>query len=179
MKFSERLSSLRKKNGLSQEALAEKLGVSRQAVSKWENGEAFPELSKLDALCRIFVVSPNFLMGYEESREIPPGDDKKSSNSGQRAMFWLVIGVMGFVVTAFCFVWSIANPVIYNGIKGLQGSLLGNDCMELFLIGIVVMIVGLLESYFEISGRGNFFRWLKREVTWWFNEIFKDGNAMK
>ena len=66
MKFSERLSDLRKRKGLSQEALAEQLGVSRQAVSKWENGEAFPELSKLDAICRIFAVSPNFLMGYEE-----------------------------------------------------------------------------------------------------------------
>ena len=47
MNLSEKIYSCRKKAGLSQEALAEKLGVSRQAVSKWETAEAIPELSKI------------------------------------------------------------------------------------------------------------------------------------
>ena len=47
----------RKKAGLSQEALAEKLGVSRQAVSKWETGDAVPELSKLVLLAKAFDVT--------------------------------------------------------------------------------------------------------------------------
>ncbi|WP_312461371.1 helix-turn-helix transcriptional regulator, partial [Proteiniclasticum sp.] len=44
MKLNEKIFYLRKKEGYSQEALAEKLGVSRQAVSKWENGDADPEI---------------------------------------------------------------------------------------------------------------------------------------
>ena len=175
MKFGERLSNLRKQKGLSQEALAEQLGLSRQAVSKWENGEAMPELSKLEVLCRIFEVSPNYLMGYEDSREEEAASSKteKTKSGSRRSVFWLVIGCMGFVVTAFCLGWSIANPVRYNGIDGLHGSLLGNDCMEIFLVGLIVMIAGLLEAYFEISEKGSFFKWLKKEIMWLANIIFK------
>ena len=50
MEFSKNLSRERKARGLSQEELAARLGVSRQAVSKWETGEAAPDLSKLLAL---------------------------------------------------------------------------------------------------------------------------------
>ena len=60
--FSEKLIELRRSKGLSQEALAERLGVSRQAVSKWERNEAQPELSKIIALCDLFEVSPNELL---------------------------------------------------------------------------------------------------------------------
>ena len=47
MKFNEKLQKLRKEKGMSQEALADELGVSRQAVSKWENGQVYPETEKL------------------------------------------------------------------------------------------------------------------------------------
>ena len=49
MKLYEKITLYRKKNGLSQEELAEKIGVSRQAVSKWETGDALPEITKLKA----------------------------------------------------------------------------------------------------------------------------------
>lgn len=181
MKFGERLSVLRKQNALSQETLAEQLGVSRQAVSKWENGEAMPELSKLELLCRIFGVSPNYLMGYEEGREegVASIKTEKSRNGNQRAVFWLVIGCMGFVVSAFCLCWAIAHPVIYNGNHGLTGSLQGNDCLELFIIGCVVTMVALLESYFVINGKGKFIQWIKKSISAWLHEIMKDGNALK
>ena len=48
MRFGENLQTIRKKNQLSQEGLAEMLGVSRQAVSKWELGEGYPEVDKLN-----------------------------------------------------------------------------------------------------------------------------------
>ena len=48
--LSENIHALRRKSGLSQERLAEKIGVSRQAISKWETGAATPELDKLRAL---------------------------------------------------------------------------------------------------------------------------------
>ena len=47
MTFGEKLTGLRKREGLSQEALAEQLGVSRQAVSRWEQGAALPDAAKL------------------------------------------------------------------------------------------------------------------------------------
>lgn len=54
MKFEENLRELRKQQGYSQEELAEKLNVSRQAVSKWENGSGYPELDKIMTLCELF-----------------------------------------------------------------------------------------------------------------------------
>ena len=63
MQFNEQLTALRRAKGISQETLAEQLGVSRQAVSKWETGTAKPELDNILALCRILEVSPNELLG--------------------------------------------------------------------------------------------------------------------
>lgn len=57
MDFKERLQTLRKKKGISQEALSEIIGVSRQAVAKWEVGQSYPELDKLAALSNFFRVS--------------------------------------------------------------------------------------------------------------------------
>lgn len=54
MKFGENLQKLRKERGISQEQLAEQLGVTRQSVSKWESGNSYPEMDKLVAICGIF-----------------------------------------------------------------------------------------------------------------------------
>ena len=54
MKFGENLYNLRKKQKISQEKLAEKIGVSRQSVSKWENGTSYPEMNRIFELCKIF-----------------------------------------------------------------------------------------------------------------------------
>ena len=67
MKLHEKIYSQRKLKGLSQEELAEKLGVSRQAVSKWETGEALPEITKLKGLADTFGVTTDFLLNdYED-----------------------------------------------------------------------------------------------------------------
>ncbi|MCI9120056.1 MAG: helix-turn-helix transcriptional regulator [Oscillibacter sp.] len=60
--FSEKLLELRRQKGLSQEQLADRLGVTRQSVSKWESGAALPELGKLIALSDLFSVSVDYLV---------------------------------------------------------------------------------------------------------------------
>ena len=69
MKLCEKLYELRRAAGLSQEELAERLSVSRQAVSKWENGAAQPELSKLVELSRLYGVSVDELLSLEEAEK--------------------------------------------------------------------------------------------------------------
>ena len=66
--FQERLYQLRKERGLSQEELANEVGVSRQAVQKWESGAAQPSLDKLTALARYFGVTLDWLVNGEEAR---------------------------------------------------------------------------------------------------------------
>lgn len=77
MKLCEKITFYRKKCGLSQEALAEKIGVSRQAVSKWETGDALPEITKLKSLAECFGVTVDFLLD-EEADEYQPSNEKKT-----------------------------------------------------------------------------------------------------
>ncbi len=69
-----RIQAFRKAAGLSQEALGEQLGVSRQAVSRWESDAAVPELEKLIAMSRLFGVTVGVLLGVE-----PPAEDPSTS----------------------------------------------------------------------------------------------------
>ena len=69
MELYEKLYELRRASGMSQEELAEKLGVSRQAVSKWESGATQPELSKLIELSKIYQVSVDALLSLEHAKE--------------------------------------------------------------------------------------------------------------
>lgn len=69
----QRIAAMRKSLGLSQEALGEKMGVSRQAVNKWESDAAIPEIDKLIGLSRLFGVSLGWLLGVEENA--PPKED--------------------------------------------------------------------------------------------------------
>jgi transcriptional regulator with XRE-family HTH domain len=66
MNFQERIQQIRKEKGLSQEDLAEKLGISRQAIAKWEAGLTYPDVDNLIALSSLFKVSIDSLLKSEE-----------------------------------------------------------------------------------------------------------------
>lgn len=89
IEIANRLVSFRKKNGLSQEQLAEKIGVSRQAVSKWERSEASPDTDNLILLARLYNVSLDDLLKTDD--EIPTAEDSdknvtnNSKNTGNSA----------------------------------------------------------------------------------------------
>lgn len=73
--FHENLVSLRKINQMSQEELAEKIGVSRQTLSKYETGEALPDIEKCKILADIFDVSMDDLVNYDKAANglgVPP-----------------------------------------------------------------------------------------------------------
>lgn len=65
MNLKDNLKRIRKDNNLSQEQLAEKLGVSRQSVSKWENGEAYPEMDKVLQICKMFNLNIDELLNQD------------------------------------------------------------------------------------------------------------------
>ena len=82
IEIANRLVNLRKANNLSQEALAEKLGISRQAVSKWERAEASPDTDNLILLARLYGVSLDELLKTEDEiprLELEQPDDEKVS----------------------------------------------------------------------------------------------------
>ena len=73
-----RITKYRKEKGLTQEALAEKLGVSSQAVSKWENDTSCPDISLLPALCReLGITADELLTGNSATVRILPENERK------------------------------------------------------------------------------------------------------
>ena len=92
MKLSEKILYYRKKAGLSQEELAGRVGVSRQAVSKWELGDAAPEVDKLRALAREFGITVDELLSEEAPREPeqapPPRHSPTAGRLGRMVGRW-------------------------------------------------------------------------------------------
>ena len=78
--LSEKLYALRRQKGLSQEELAERLGVSRQAVSKWESGSATPDVDRLLALSKFYGVTMDDL--FKEDSSAPGGEGASSPSGG-------------------------------------------------------------------------------------------------
>ena len=100
MKLSEKILTLRKRESLSQEELAAQLGVSRQAISRWEQGTAQPEANNIFQLSRLFGVSADVLL--DESRDL---ETEKSAPANERTQT-----VAGAVLSA---IGAIGNLILY------------------------------------------------------------------
>ena len=130
MKFGDNLRNLRKTKKISQEKLAEKVGVSRQSVSKWECGEAYPEMDNILTLCNIFHCKINDLV-HEDLTDINSLDEEiimkvvKFNESKQRGVKSLsniisLIGKIGAIVLKvaipFIVIAMILTPYIVNNV---------------------------------------------------------------
>lgn len=115
MTFGEKLQRLRRRAGMSQEELAGQLGVSRQAISRWELEGVLPDAGKIVALSRIFSVSTDFLLKEElefaelaeKSCELPPQPVVTVPRKSMAGKGFLIascitggLGLMGFLVIA-------------------------------------------------------------------------------
>ncbi|MCI2068756.1 MAG: helix-turn-helix domain-containing protein [Bacilli bacterium] len=83
IEIADRLIELRKKNGFSQEELASKLGLSRQAVSKWERAEASPDTDNLICLAQLYGVSLDELLKTDQSVEDIAAQEKEKQDAAQ------------------------------------------------------------------------------------------------
>ncbi|MBQ8859549.1 MAG: helix-turn-helix transcriptional regulator [Clostridia bacterium] len=147
MTLSEKLYTLRKSKGLSQEALAEAIGVSRQAISKWENGSAVPESDKLIALARYFAVSLDELIGAQppvaQAEEDAPAARQDSSRPVRLAgLILCLVGVLALVV------WGILQFLAPDTSKDIAASsvimLDGNAILFLLCVAAVAVGAALL-----------------------------------
>ena len=109
MKLSEKIVRLRKARGMSQEALAEQLDVSRQAVSRWEVGSALPDAGNVLQLSRLFGVTADYLLDDEYTGEqaSPAGSHSRQKNGGWlRKTVGLSIGGFGLLCNLAIYVLS-------------------------------------------------------------------------
>ena len=82
MDFSEKIAMLRRQKNWSQEELAEKLMVTRQAVSKWESAQSMPDLDKIVQLSELLGVSTDYLL--KNGMDTPEQDDPEAGGMGER-----------------------------------------------------------------------------------------------
>lgn len=167
MQFADRLQNYRKQRGLSQENLAELVGVSRQAVSKWESGQTYPDIDKLVVLSELFGVSVDHLLKGGERETVQPEeraaveDDSPIphlSNAHWRSLFHyeyksrttlfgvplvhINVGRGLYVAKGIIAVGTIAIGAVSVGAVALGGICLG--ALALGLFSIAALAVGLL-----------------------------------
>ena len=100
MKLSDKIVRLRKSNGMSQEELADKLGVSRQAISRWEMGTAMPDATNILQLSRLFQVTTDYLLNdeYQSDNDLPKVKEVKTDGVHQIMIFLLTLEVMALII---------------------------------------------------------------------------------
>ena len=161
MTFGEKLTRLRKREGLSQEALAERLGVSRQAVSRWEQGTALPDAAKLLPCARLFRVEVEWLLddarGWEDQAKSAEPAQETETRAAHGDRPWYIAGgivtgagalglvAMGILSAVFPAVVSEA-PVGVEWVHvytGLTGFLKMHGVEWLFALWAAVGLAGL------------------------------------
>lgn len=124
MTFSEKLLRLRRQAGLSQEELAEKLQVSRQAISRWELGTAMPDAPNLLTLSRLFAVSADYLLRdeWESDQHASPAakpaltEEQKRNNRAAALALLLALSALATLVGFLGFAMLQRNAVVLMGL---------------------------------------------------------------
>ncbi len=127
MTLSEKLYSLRRKQGLSQEALAEKLDCSRQVISKWENGTTTPDAEMLQKYSELFGVSIDYLV--KEDIEKPTSVQPTGKNDGNKKL----LGILGLVLSLM----GCVSLIVFGAI-----SVLGSETADKIAQSSMIVIDG-------------------------------------
>lgn len=133
MQLGNNIQTLRKKKGLSQEKLAEKINVTRQTISNWELGETAPNPEQLILLSKEFDISIDELVGNDAKSANSSGEDKNLKD--------IYIGLIVLCGVAAC-VWAFAaNRFRYEEILGITiaGAVIGG-CLGRVIHGILMYL---------------------------------------
>ena len=174
IKLADRLVELRKENKLSQEALAEKLGLSRQAISKWERAEASPDTDNLIALATLYGISLDELLGNEPKAEKEvPAEEKtltdtqiKGKNHLTKAPLLLLIAVAVYVVVGiiiggkwWAVMWILFTLVLAYALASASKLYENKKAISIILMALAVtltavsvyVLLGMLVSLWNIA----------------------------
>ncbi len=128
MNIADRIQHLRKSRGISQEELADKIGVSRQAVSKWESEQSIPDIEKIILLSDYFETTTDFLLkGIEPAQET-----EKKYNAAVFSVIGTILNAMGLVSSIV--IW-IERQTVYSVGIGIVVILLGTG---IFITGQLI-----------------------------------------
>ncbi|ESL02469.1 DNA-binding helix-turn-helix protein [Catonella morbi ATCC 51271] len=127
MNISERIQELRKAKGISQEELADKIDVSRQAVSKWENGQSIPDLEKVILLSEYFEVTTDYIL---------KGIEPVKKNGTDKGLISKILYVIATFFTFTGLFTGIGRWHEYQRIEDIWGA------MIIQAIGVMIYFIG-------------------------------------
>ena len=143
MEFNEKLQELRKQRGLTQEELAEKLYVSRTAISKWESGRGYPNIESLKAIAKFFSVTVDELLSSGEVLTIAEEDNKRK----EKHFYDLIYGLLDLCIAMLLFLPffaekadGIIQSVSLIALDGVQPYLK----IAYFAVVISMIVMGIL-----------------------------------
>lgn len=173
MILADKIIDLRKKNGWSQEELAEKLGVSRQSVSKWEGAQSVPDMGRVVQLSELFGVSTDYLLKDSLEKE-EPGQDGESDGPArtlgmEEANAFLRIKETNARQVALGVLLCILSPICVILLSGAQslGLLALSEGQAVGLgVAVLLLMVGAAVALFVLSAlRVSRYEWLEREAV--------------
>jgi len=152
MKLHEKIAHLRKQNGWSQEAFAERMNVSRQAVSKWESGASNPELDNILAMCRLFGVSADALLREDvavDGQLILPDNPKYPWLSMDDSYAYIsdrLLAVQKIALGVALCVLSPAPVVLFAGLFPFGGALGTSLLLLMVALAVYLFIMANTDS---------------------------------
>ena len=162
MELSEKILQCRKALGLSQEQLAEQIGVSRQSISKWETGQSAPELDKLVALSRVFGISTDELLGNDRPA-VPtsiPANDYVQANLTRRifTLGWItvLVGIIALIlewISLYFIRYAVINSATLHGMGFVTDVMYYAKTAPMcyvFAITVLLIIAGLSIACFSM-----------------------------
>ena len=151
MELCEKIRKIRNDNKLTQEQFAEKMLVSRMAVSKWENGTCYPSIDSLKYMSKIFNVSLDKLLSSEEILEIAKTENQSNISKYNGLLFCLLDIVR--IIFIFLPLYSYkTNDFVYS-VSLFNSNDLGATLKIIFmLIFIMFLVLGIIEFIFNFKG---------------------------
>ena len=172
MTFSEKISALRKQKGWSQEELAEKLMVTRQAVSKWESAQSMPDLDKLVQLSEALGVSTDYLLKDEQAQSAPvPAAAEQTVKprhvTQEEARRYLQLQMAAIPKTTLGVALCVWSPIALIGLPVLRSTLNWGFpeeiCSGIGLCVLLVMVAAGVALLLTAGGTLREFEYLERE----------------
>ena len=152
MNFANNLQKLRKLSSMSQEALAEKLDVTRQSVSKWESGKGYPSIDSLKYMSKLFSISIDNLLSSEEILDIAE-QDKQQRLKKNNGFIFSAFDILSLFMIILPLYESTVNNYIYSVSLFAKNDLFNYIKITYLVSYIILFIIGIVEIILNLLGK--------------------------
>ena len=152
MEFCDKIKNIRTDNNLTQEQFAEKLYVSRTAVSKWESGKGYPSIDSLKYMSKLFNISIDDLLSSEEILDIAEQDKQQKIKKNNGFIYGAFDLLSLFMIILPLYAITV-NNYIYSVSLFAKNDLLNYIKISYLVSYIILFIIGIIEIILSLLGK--------------------------